>query len=51
MSDHFRISDYISNPAIRAAFERAERDLPPACPVEQDPRPILVGGAQEVAHV
>ena len=48
MSDSFRIYRYITNPDIRAAFERAERDLPPACPVEHDPRPVLTGG--EVAH-
>ena len=44
MSDHFRISNFIRNPDIRAAFERAERDLPPACPVERGPRPVLTGG-------
>lgn len=47
-ADNFRISDFIRNPDIRAAFERAERDLPPACLVERDPRPVLTGG--EVAH-
>lgn len=46
---HFRISDYISNPAIRAAFERTERDLPPAPALRPDPRPVLTGG-QEVAY-
>jgi hypothetical protein len=42
-TDTFRISDYIRNPSIRAAFERAERDLPSA-PVAADcPRPVLSG--------
>lgn len=44
MSDSFYIHRYIFDPVIRATFERAERDLPPACPVERDPRPVLTGG-------
>lgn len=44
MSDTFRISDYITNPTIRAAFERGERDLPPAPALAPEPRPTLTGG-------
>jgi hypothetical protein len=29
---------------IRAAFERAERDLPPAPVMSERPRPVLKGG-------
>lgn len=53
MSDTFRISDYITNPVIRAVFERVERDLPPAPAMLPDPRPTLTGGAacgREVAY-
>lgn len=53
MSDTFRISDYITNPTIRAAFQRVERDLPPAPAMRPDPRPTLRGGAvcdREVAY-
>jgi len=49
-TDNFRISDFIRNPDIRAAFERAERDLPPAPVVADRPEPVLTGGALEVAH-
>jgi hypothetical protein len=41
----FQIHRYISDPAIRAAFERAERDLPPVPATLPDPRPVLTGGA------
>lgn len=43
-TDNFRISSFISNPLIRAAFERAERDLPPAHVMSERPRPVLTGG-------
>lgn len=43
-TDNFRISSFICNPVIRAAFERAERDLPPAPVVADRPRPVLTGG-------
>lgn len=49
MSEHFRISDYIVDPVIRAAFERTERDLPPSPTIAPAPRPVLTGGAQEMA--
>lgn len=41
---NFRISDFIRNPDIRAAFERTERDLPQAPVVADRPRPVLIGG-------
>lgn len=43
-ANNFRISDFIRNPDIRAAFERAERDLPPVPVVADRPRPVLTGG-------
>lgn len=50
---NFRISLYITDPTIRAAFERAERDLPPTLAALPDPCPTLTGGAacdREVAY-
>jgi len=53
-ANNFRVSDFIRNPTIRAAFERAERDLPPAPGVADRPEPVLTGGEAvrvlEVAH-
>jgi hypothetical protein len=45
----FQIHHYISDPVIRVAFERAERDLPPAPAIPSPNRPTLTGG-QEVAY-
>jgi hypothetical protein len=48
------ISQFIRDPVVRSAFERAERDGGAAFPVPTGkPRPVLTGGAaesREMAH-
>ncbi|WGS18934.1 MULTISPECIES: hypothetical protein [unclassified Bradyrhizobium] len=39
-----RLSQFIKDPMVRAAFERAERDNPPAPVQTQRPAPKLSGG-------
>lgn len=40
----FNISDMIKNPAVKAAFKRAERDNGSAMAVTAPKGPVLVGG-------
>jgi hypothetical protein len=41
----YAISQFIKDPIVRAAFERAERDNPPALVQTHRPAPKLNGGA------
>jgi hypothetical protein len=48
-TDHLntKLSQLFTDPLVRSAFQRAERD-PPPLPVEPArPAPVLVGGAAE----
>jgi len=42
-----RLSSLISDPVVRAAFERAERDYGQAFAIPSDPPRVLDGGAAE----
>jgi hypothetical protein len=42
-----RLSTLFSDPLVRSAFERAERDCPPS-PVEAEPRRPVLSGADAV---
>jgi hypothetical protein len=41
------LSSLIRDPVVRAAFQRAERDLGRAFAIPAQPRPVLAGGAAE----
>lgn len=45
MNENIRLSALFSHPAVRAAFERAERDNGCALVVPAPKQPVLVGGA------
>jgi hypothetical protein len=47
-SQTVRLSTLFINPAIKAAFERAERDNGCALVVPAPKKPVLVGGAAKV---
>jgi hypothetical protein len=45
MHTHFEISDLITDPMVKSAFRRAERDQGGAFAVPAPRRPVLTGGA------